>query len=61
MKDVLCQIKILALNTVKLLKSSRYFNENSSFFSKFIKFKVFSDFLCLNCQIEGYQVKWLPF
>ena len=53
MIDFLCQIEILLLNMLKLFKIpgfSRFFVQNSRFFSKFIKFQVF----------PGFQVKWQP-
>ena len=46
MIDFLCQIEVLLLIMLKLLKIPGF----SMFFSKFLKFQVF----------PGFQVKWQP-
>ena len=53
MIDFLCQIKILQLKMLKLLKIPDFLIKIpgfSSFFSKFLKFQVF----------QGFQVNWQP-
>ena len=63
MIDFLCQIEILVLKMLKLLKIPgfpRFFDQDSRFFSKFLKFQVFLGYFCLNCRIPGFQVKWQP-
>ena len=51
MIDFLCQIKILPLKMLKLIKIPGF----SRFFSKFLKFQVFPGYVCLNCRIPGYS------
>ena len=59
MIDFLCQIKILPLKMLKLIKIpgfSRIFDQNSKFFqvfSKFPKFQGFPGFFCLIFRIPG--------
>ena len=50
MIDFLCQIEILLWNMLKIQGFTRFF------FSKFLKFQVYSGLLCLNCQIQGFVV-----
>ena len=54
----LCQIKILQLKMLKLLKNPGFlikFPGFSRFFSIFLKFHVFPGYFSLNCQIPGFS------
>ena len=61
MIDFLCQIEILLLEMLKLLKIPGFFNQNSSFFFKISLILGFSRlFLPKLSNPRFFQVKWQP-